>query len=114
MKNCTDSFLGNDLRPQFIAAGTSGDTEAIKKLLTQLPLVNRETLRVLSEHLALLASNSEKNKMTADNIGVCFGPSYAKVLPILINNVTTIFPETVVFGVSIQEVPNRFPKITSR
>lgn len=44
------------------------------KLLQCLPLVHRETLSFLMDHLSLVASCSDFNKMNAQNLAVCFGP----------------------------------------
>lgn len=44
------------------------------QLLQCLPLVHRETLSFLMDHLSLVASRSSFNKMNAQNLAVCFGP----------------------------------------
>lgn len=43
------------------------------QLLQCLPLVHRETLSFLMDHLSLVASRSSFNKMNAQNLSVCFG-----------------------------------------
>lgn len=44
------------------------------QLLQCLPLVHRETLSFLMDHLSLVVSRSSVNKMNFQNLAVCFGP----------------------------------------
>ncbi|KAI4894877.1 hypothetical protein NFI96_030305 [Prochilodus magdalenae] len=44
-------------------------------LLSSLPEVNRETLKVLLNHLYCLQNLSEQNQMTTRNLGIVFGPT---------------------------------------
>ncbi|MED6276364.1 hypothetical protein CHARACLAT_002262 [Characodon lateralis] len=50
------------------------DSEYTVSLLEILPEVERMTLRKLLDHLKLVASYQEMNKMTCQNLAVCFGP----------------------------------------
>ncbi|XP_069009200.1 rho GTPase-activating protein SYDE2 isoform X2 [Embiotoca jacksoni] len=50
------------------------DSEHTVSLLEILPDVERVTLRKLLNHLKLVASYQEVNKMTCQNLAVCFGP----------------------------------------
>lgn len=50
------------------------DSEHTVSLLDNLPDVERMTLRKLLDHLKLVASYQEVNKMTCQNLAVCFGP----------------------------------------
>ncbi|XP_071342529.1 rho GTPase-activating protein SYDE2 isoform X2 [Trachinotus anak] len=50
------------------------DSEHTVSLLENLPDVERMTLRKLLDHLKLVASYQEVNKMTCQNLAVCFGP----------------------------------------
>uniref|UniRef100_A0A3Q3AD02 Synapse defective Rho GTPase homolog 2 n=1 Tax=Kryptolebias marmoratus TaxID=37003 RepID=A0A3Q3AD02_KRYMA len=50
------------------------DSEHTVSLLENLPEVERMTLRRLLDHLKLVASYQEVNKMTCQNLAVCFGP----------------------------------------
>ncbi|XP_028299632.1 rho GTPase-activating protein SYDE2 [Gouania willdenowi] len=50
------------------------DSEHTVSLLEILPEVERMTLRKLLDHLKLVASYQEVNKMTCQNLAVCFGP----------------------------------------
>lgn len=65
-------------RPLRIGAGgcenDQSDTEHTIRLLDNLPEVERVTLRKLLDHLKLVASHHEVNKMTCQNLAVCFGP----------------------------------------
>ncbi|XP_060934153.1 rho GTPase-activating protein SYDE2 [Limanda limanda] len=50
------------------------DSEHTVSLLENLPEVERVTLRKLLNHLKLVASHQDVNKMTCQNLAVCFGP----------------------------------------
>ncbi|XP_059841188.1 rho GTPase-activating protein SYDE2 [Hypanus sabinus] len=50
------------------------DCEYTASLLDCLPEVERATLKMLLDHLKLVASYHEVNKMTCQNLAVCFGP----------------------------------------
>ncbi|XP_041357264.1 rho GTPase-activating protein 26-like isoform X2 [Gigantopelta aegis] len=80
----------------------------IHKLVYELPESFFEMLNLLTEHLHKVASESDKNKMTVGNLGVCFGPTLMRpeeetmaaimdikfcniVVEILINNYEKIF-----------------------
>ncbi|XP_059922782.1 rho GTPase-activating protein SYDE2 isoform X2 [Gadus macrocephalus] len=52
----------------------AADTQHTVSLLEKLPEVERVTLRKLLDHLKLVASHQEVNKMTCQNLAVCFGP----------------------------------------
>ncbi|XP_041527559.1 rho GTPase-activating protein 9 isoform X2 [Microtus oregoni] len=47
----------------------------IKKLVDLLPKPNRDTLQYILEHLCRVISHSDKNRMTAHNLGIVFGPT---------------------------------------
>ncbi|XP_026914521.2 rho GTPase-activating protein SYDE2 isoform X1 [Acinonyx jubatus] len=50
------------------------DSKYTVDLLDCLPDVERATLKMLLDHLKLVASYHEVNKMTCQNLAVCFGP----------------------------------------
>ncbi|OCT84727.1 rho GTPase-activating protein SYDE2 [Xenopus laevis] len=52
----------------------SRDSENTVGLLDCLPDVEKATLKMLLDHLKLVASYHEVNKMTCQNLAVCFGP----------------------------------------
>uniref|UniRef100_A0A3Q3FEY9 Synapse defective Rho GTPase homolog 2 n=1 Tax=Labrus bergylta TaxID=56723 RepID=A0A3Q3FEY9_9LABR len=66
------------IRPLRIGASgcenDQADSEHTVSLLDNLPDVERMTLRRLLDHLKLVASYQEVNKMTCQNLAVCFGP----------------------------------------
>lgn len=49
--------------------------QEIQALVYKLPISSREILKVLVRHLSKVASRSDRNLMTASNLGVCFGPT---------------------------------------
>ncbi|XP_041605737.1 rho GTPase-activating protein SYDE2 isoform X1 [Vulpes lagopus] len=51
-----------------------GDSKYTVDLLDCLPDVEKATLKMLLDHLKLVASYHEVNKMTCQNLAVCFGP----------------------------------------
>ncbi|XP_034035404.1 rho GTPase-activating protein SYDE2 isoform X2 [Thalassophryne amazonica] len=65
-------------RPLRIGAGgcenDQADSEHAISLLDNLPDVERMTLWKLLDHLKLVASYQDVNKMTCQNLAVCFGP----------------------------------------
>ncbi|XP_058477674.1 rho GTPase-activating protein SYDE1 [Solea solea] len=52
----------------------TSDPQRTVELLTCLPPPERATLRLLLDHLSLVASFSSFNRMTHQNLAVCFGP----------------------------------------
>ncbi|XP_051712260.2 rho GTPase-activating protein SYDE2 isoform X2 [Oryctolagus cuniculus] len=50
------------------------DSKSTVDLLDHLPDVEKATLKMLLDHLKLVASFHEVNKMTCQNLAVCFGP----------------------------------------
>ncbi|XP_038958063.1 rho GTPase-activating protein SYDE2 isoform X2 [Rattus norvegicus] len=52
----------------------SSDSRFTVDLLNCLPDVEKATLKMLLDHLKLVASYHEVNKMTCQNLAVCFGP----------------------------------------
>ncbi|NXU55036.1 SYDE2 protein, partial [Turnix velox] len=70
-----DAMVKNPLR--MTASGCENnpsDSEHTAALLDCLPDVENATLRMLLDHLKLVASYHEVNKMTCQNLAVCFGP----------------------------------------
>ncbi|XP_021029554.1 rho GTPase-activating protein 9 isoform X1 [Mus caroli] len=47
----------------------------IQKLIDSLPRPNRDTLKYILEHLCRVIAHSDKNRMTAHNLGIVFGPT---------------------------------------
>ncbi|XP_052020840.1 rho GTPase-activating protein 9 isoform X2 [Apodemus sylvaticus] len=47
----------------------------IQKLIDSLPRPNRDTLQYVLEHLCRVIAHSDKNRMTAHNLGIVFGPT---------------------------------------
>uniref|UniRef100_F6U6G7 GEM interacting protein n=1 Tax=Monodelphis domestica TaxID=13616 RepID=F6U6G7_MONDO len=90
---CAFISLAKNLQPE-VSSDASGNTEpelnlnpspsahpeaeavsALKNLLRQLPGSNYNTLRHLVAHLFRVASRFEENKMSANNLGIVFGPT---------------------------------------
>ncbi|XP_052521822.1 rho GTPase-activating protein SYDE2 isoform X2 [Tympanuchus pallidicinctus] len=70
-----DAMVKNPLK--MAAAGCENDpsdSEHTAALLDCLPDVEKATLKMLLDHLKLVASYHEVNKMTCQNLAVCFGP----------------------------------------
>ncbi|KAL3869272.1 hypothetical protein ACJMK2_041975 [Sinanodonta woodiana] len=51
-----------------------GSAKLMLSILECLPKANQETMATILNHLRKVASNSDKNKMTLDNLAVCLGP----------------------------------------
>ncbi|XP_039341912.1 rho GTPase-activating protein SYDE2 isoform X6 [Mauremys reevesii] len=70
-----DAMMKNPLK--MTASGCENDpsdSEHTVALLDCLPDVQKATLKMLLDHLKLVASYHEVNKMTCQNLAVCFGP----------------------------------------
>ncbi|XP_030311381.1 rho GTPase-activating protein SYDE2 [Calypte anna] len=70
-----DAMVKNPLK--MTASGCDNDpsdSEHTAALLDCLPDVEKATLKMLLDHLKLVASYHEVNKMTCQNLAVCFGP----------------------------------------
>ncbi|MED6280921.1 hypothetical protein CHARACLAT_015997 [Characodon lateralis] len=50
-------------------------TQAVKKLIQQMPKPNHETLKLLFSHLQRVLAFSRKNLMSTQGIGIVFGPT---------------------------------------
>ena len=50
-------------------------TSSIAALVAKLPNLNRLLLHAVAQHLEKVQIHQEKNKMTVQNLGVCFGPT---------------------------------------
>lgn len=94
--------------------------DSLHAIVNDLPDSNYATLRVLMLHLHRVAQNSEQNRMTPSNLGICLGPTLmskggsgaangpsgdikdagwqAKVIETLINNTFDIFDDDVEEG----------------
>jgi len=107
LQRIPDDLFSREYRSAFNKAIASENVEAVKGVLRKMSLTHRECLRVTVEHLAKVAANAEKTKMTAETIGICWGPSFAKTLPFLISHCDTIFPNTIVFGIPFAEAAKR-------
>ncbi|PVD22717.1 hypothetical protein C0Q70_15973 [Pomacea canaliculata] len=51
-----------------------GSAKLMLSILECLPTANQDTMAMILNHLRRVASHSEKNKMTIDNLAICFGP----------------------------------------
>ncbi|XP_049645241.1 rho GTPase-activating protein SYDE1 isoform X2 [Suncus etruscus] len=56
------------------ASRAASSTEGTRELLSCLPDVERATLTLLLDHLRLVSSFHAHNRMTPQNLAVCFGP----------------------------------------
>ncbi|XP_065597112.1 rho GTPase-activating protein SYDE2 isoform X3 [Cyrtonyx montezumae] len=70
-----DAMVKNPLKMTAIGCENDlSDSEHTAALLDCLPDVEKATLKMLLDHLKLVASYHEVNKMTCQNLAVCFGP----------------------------------------
>eukprot|EP00029_Vermamoeba_vermiformis_P007927 TRINITY_DN3570_c0_g1_i1.p1 TRINITY_DN3570_c0_g1~~TRINITY_DN3570_c0_g1_i1.p1 ORF type:complete len:378 (-),score=78.97 TRINITY_DN3570_c0_g1_i1:33-1166(-) len=104
----TPSSLFDNSYDQFAAAASSRNKEAMVRALRSLSLCSREMLKMLCRLLLRIAEQSDKNKMTIDNLGICFGPSFSSTIPFVCQVLSEgLFPETVIFGVPLEEAFRR-------
>jgi len=73
IRELPDSVIPGKIGASFAAAAQEGPVK-LKKLLNELPEVNRRCLHKLIEVGYNVAKHSDKNKMTADNVAIVFGP----------------------------------------
>ncbi|XP_071117302.1 rho GTPase-activating protein 100F-like isoform X1 [Haliotis cracherodii] len=52
-----------------------GSATLMLSILECLPKANQDTMTVVLNHLKRVASNSDKNKMTLENLAICLGPA---------------------------------------
>ncbi|KAM6219033.1 rho GTPase-activating protein SYDE2 [Rhynchocyon petersi] len=70
-----DAIAKNPLKMSFSGCENEpSDSKYTVDLLECLPDVEKATLKMLLDHLKLVASYHEVNKMTCQNLAVCFGP----------------------------------------
>ncbi|KAK7101033.1 hypothetical protein V1264_023881 [Littorina saxatilis] len=51
-----------------------GSAKLMLSILECLPTANQDTMALILNHLRRVASHADKNKMTIDNLAICFGP----------------------------------------
>nr|KAG5714004.1 hypothetical protein BaRGS_020332 [Batillaria attramentaria] len=51
-----------------------GSAKLMLSILECLPTANQDTMALILNHLRRVAGHSDKNKMTIDNLAICFGP----------------------------------------
>lgn len=64
-----DIFRNNDVEIE-------EKSDELKNIVQTLPEVNKVVLKMICEHLVKVAANDGVNKMSAQNISVCFGPAF--------------------------------------
>ena len=127
-RDLSKPLMTHTLYNKFIeAVKLESDEQRMKELqglVHKLPIASREILKVLIRHLSKVASRSDKNLMTASNLGVCFGPTLLRpreetvasimdikfsnqVVEILIENCDTFFSHSVLASDSSPDVFSR-------
>ncbi|XP_076441002.1 rho GTPase-activating protein 100F-like, partial [Babylonia areolata] len=51
-----------------------GSAKLMLSILECLPTANQDTMALILNHLRRVSAHTEKNKMTIDNLAICFGP----------------------------------------
>jgi hypothetical protein len=78
-RDLPDPLLTSAGYAQFIAAAKIPDDNArrdsLHAAINDLPDPNYATLRILALHLQRVASHSDKNRMTPNNLAICLGPT---------------------------------------
>uniref|UniRef100_H2ZLM3 Uncharacterized protein n=1 Tax=Ciona savignyi TaxID=51511 RepID=H2ZLM3_CIOSA len=78
-RNLPEPILTFELHRDFINAAKLDNhndrVTKIRELIEKLPKPNQRVLSLLAPHLRRVQSHSEQNKMTIQNLGVCFGPT---------------------------------------
>ncbi|XP_050399986.2 uncharacterized protein LOC126817219 [Patella vulgata] len=68
-----------------------GSATLMLSVLECLPQANQETMTKVLNHLKRVAAHSDKNKMTLDNLAICFGPVLLCPSPITSNEAALDF-----------------------
>jgi len=103
-----DPFTGpGQMRAQFVEGNATDDVALVKSLLKKQSLSKRETLRLLAYLFLKIEEQTQHNKMTIFTLCVSFGAIFARAFPILVRNYKSVFPNTIVFGVSFEEACQR-------
>lgn len=85
LRKLPDPLIPFSLYDAFIDVGTKTSANADKRILeiksrviNEMPPANRQTLRLLCQHLALVSSYSAVNRMGYKNLSVVFAPTIAR------------------------------------
>ncbi|RMZ85392.1 hypothetical protein DV737_g731, partial [Chaetothyriales sp. CBS 132003] len=115
LRDLPDPLLTSAAYGQFIqAAQIDNDNvrrDSLHAIINSLPDPNYATLRVLTLHLHRVAQHAERNRMTVQNLAICFGPTLmgqagkdgqadikdagwqARVIETIVNNTFQIFDD---------------------
>ncbi|KAI8907989.1 Rho GTPase activation protein, partial [Gorgonomyces haynaldii] len=72
------SSLYKDLMDLARSKPTEDRGKQLKSMIQTMPSEHQQTLEYLIRHLVKIKSQSDKNLMTASNLGVCFGPTLVR------------------------------------
>ncbi|KAA8899772.1 Rho GTPase activation protein [Sphaerosporella brunnea] len=79
LRDLPEPLLTNELYHEFIAASKIDDDisrrDSLHGLINRLPDSNYATLRLLVLHLNRVQEHSNMNRMTSENLAICFGPT---------------------------------------
>jgi hypothetical protein len=78
LREMPEPLFTNALHTELIDAAKSATTDdyaALVRVLRKLPEAHLDTINYLFRHLRTVVSASALNKMTAENLATCFGPS---------------------------------------
>ncbi|KAL6066756.1 Rho GTPase activating protein 24 [Balamuthia mandrillaris] len=113
LKDMPESLFTEELKADFKRLCTYKDPttkfQHLHHLWYQLPLINRQTIHYIVEHMHRIIQNTAKNKMNASNLSTSLGATWCAVLPVLLDaKINGQFPEsTVVFGVPLADAARR-------
>ncbi|RMZ90628.1 hypothetical protein DV736_g2142, partial [Chaetothyriales sp. CBS 134916] len=115
LRDLPDPLLTSAAYGQFIRAAQIDNDDirrdSLHAIINSLPDPNYATLRVLTIHLHRVAQHAERNRMTAQNLAICFGPTLmgqagkdgqgevmdagwqARVIETILNNAFQIFDD---------------------
>lgn len=98
LRELPTTILTRDLHADFVATIEMQDREeklaVLQELAQKLPLANATLLKYLISFLIRIINNSDRNKMTARNVGIVFSPTLtipAPVFAVLLQNYEAIF-----------------------
>ncbi|CAK7562429.1 MAG: Rho GTPase activating protein [Sporothrix epigloea] len=125
LRELPTTILTRDLHMQFLSVTEMADHDeklsALAELATHLPRANSTLLKYLISFLIRIINNSDRNKMTARNVGIVFSPTLnipASVFALLLQHYESVFgikPEDYELPTSVSDepTPTRRPSLSS-
>nr|CAB3222848.1 rho GTPase-activating protein 26 [Phallusia mammillata] len=108
-RNLPDPLMTFDLHRDFINAAKCENPEdrvtKVATLVQKLPASNRKVLAMLCHHLRKVEAKNQTNKMTIQNLGVCFGPTLMRERQETVQSIMELKFSNIIVEILIEEYP---------